>query len=123
MRYYSVHPGAPGDPPLLVREGFNWLAALFGFLWALSRKLWLDAIVLFVVAAGLSLLSKWEAWGPLVQGPLWLAFFLVVGYTANDRRRRLLERQGRPASAVVAAADEEAALLRVLNERPMDLEA
>ncbi|GAB6052489.1 hypothetical protein JCM17960_13090 [Magnetospira thiophila] len=123
MKFYSVHPAPDGAPPLLIQEGFNWAAGLLGFVWALNHRLWGTALILFALTMGLGILGHWPGIAERIQGPLGIAFFLAVGYTANDLRRCALARHGQPTTAVVAAADEEAALLRVLNEQDKRPEA
>lgn len=121
MRIYTVHyrPDAAGGDIVLVKEGFNWPAFLFGPLWALARGLWavtlgLVAAAAAVVAAGLFLPLGTVTWTALAAGAA-----LAVGHSANDLRRWTLERRGYSEEGVVTGGREDAALRRFLANTPL----
>lgn len=130
MRVWTVHARRPAEAPpgvehrraaprpaaaepVLVREGFSWLAFLFSGLWFLAHGMWL---VLALYLAGTLLLMA------LLPGSLapWaaLAVQLLVGFHARDLRRWTLARRGWRLTGVVVAADEDAAWARLLARRP-----
>lgn len=78
----------------MVPERFSIPAFLFGFLWALYRRLWLVAIIIF--AAQLALPAMVEGLGlhPALGSVGLIAFAIYVGCSANDWRREKLERNG-----------------------------
>ncbi len=122
MRLYTVHvrrhgPDADSDL-ILIKEGFCWPAFFLGPLWALWHRLWLAALVLLV--AGLALGGGGMALrlDGLSQGALSVGFAAIVGFVANDLRRRRLERRHFTNAAVVSAAGREAAELRFLDGEP-----
>lgn len=117
MRVWTVHARADGPEPVrLVREGFAWSACLFGPLWLLGQRLWLGALGWIAVTGMLAVLPGKAAF------PLLLGLCLLTGAHGRDLLRRKLTRQGFAALGVVAAPDEDAALARLLAQRP-DLSA
>ncbi len=111
MRVFTVHtppatsPGAGGATPLLLAEGFSWLALLFGPLWLLAHRLWLPAVALLLAGAALAVASPWLA----------LALHLIFAFEAQELRRWSLARQGWQAAGLVAAPNAEAALQRLVD--------
>lgn len=121
MRLYTVHVRRHGLDPdrdvVLVKEGFSWLAALFGPLWALWHGLWLVAaglvgleVVLAAVTSGLALTSPAE----MVVA---VAVAIGVGFVANDLRRWTLRRRGFDLVSVASGGDGESAVRRFLDGR------
>lgn len=98
MKVYTVHLRREGLDPdrdlVVVKEGFCWPAFLFTGLWALWHRLWLAAITIIALSAACSMIAKWLGADSLVQGTLGLAVSVLIGFAANDLRRRRLERQG-----------------------------
>ena len=120
MRVWTVHlppnldrHGRPSRrAPVLVREGFSWGAFLFGPFWLLAHRLWLHALLWFVVAAAALFL-------PAAGGaPALAALQFLLGCHARDLRRRALARRGYAQAHVVAERDEERALARLVAARP-----
>ena len=118
MRVFTIHAreggaregGAPRTR--LVREGVSFWAFLFGPLWLLWQGLWLALLGYLVLAVGVAVLpDPWEA----VAG---LALQVMLGLHARDLERWTLRRRGFAEAGVVAAPDEEAALLRLVWARP-----
>ncbi len=120
MRIWTVHlpRGATASvparrAPVLVPEGFSWGAFLFALPWLLLHRLWLEAMAY----TGVVLLLA--AFVPEEFGlPVALASQFLLGAHAQDLRRAALARRGRPAAHVVAAADADTALARLLDARP-----
>ncbi len=116
MRIYTLHlppPYTASDPcPVAVREGFNLWAFLFTALWALWHRMWLEALVLVLVALALSGFAALFGAGETVSAILSLVFMLLVGFHANDWRRAALGRRGYREQGVAAAEDEDAAIRR-----------
>ncbi len=115
MRIYTVHLPPSGDQPLLVKEGFCWPAFLFTVLWALWHRMWGTAALLFVVGTALDALVEGLGLAAPAQAAVGLAYLVVVGYLANDLRRRSLWRRGYLEAGVVAGPSREAAELRFLD--------
>jgi hypothetical protein len=112
MRLYTVQT-RPGRPPALVREGFSWLALLFGPFWLLAHRAWIAGVLALCVGAAVTLLV------PAAQaGAVDLVLAWVLGVFGNDLRRWSLARAGYELATVVAARDEDEALARLLDRRP-----
>jgi hypothetical protein len=122
VRVYTLHHPADADvlkdDPVLVREGFNWPAAVFTFMWALFSGLWLVSFLLFVAAlillGGLAYLGA----GQSVEIAAGIGFSAIVGFCANDWRRNKLLRRGYRLQGVVAAEDVETARRRWFDLHP-----
>ncbi len=122
MRLYTVHlrrrrPDAESDL-VLIKEGFCWPAFFLVPLWALWHRLWLIAVVLFatdLALGGAALLLPVDA---VSQGAVTVGLAAIVGFVANDLRRRALKRRRFTLAAVVSAASREAAERRFLDGEP-----
>ncbi len=122
MRLYTVHlrrrgPDAESDL-VLIKEGFCWPAFFLVPLWALWHRLWLVAVVLFaadLALGGAALLLPVDA---VSQGAVTVGLAAIVGFVANDLRRRALKRRRFTLAAVVSAASREAAERRFLDGEP-----
>ena len=109
MRVYTYHL-KPGETPLAdavaVREGFCWWAVVFGFLWALSHRLWLVAVVL-AAAPMLVRMAIDGGWiDPGIGSTVLIVFSFYVGCSGNDWRREKLERKGWLLAGIVTGRDD-----------------
>ena len=112
MIVYTSHV-KPNVLPVLVREGFSWGAAIFGWIWLLFEGAWVPALLVLAAAIGaLKLSGMVHSPAPLV------ALFLVQGVFGRDLVRWWLGLRGYRNAGPLAAASREAALLRLLSERP-----
>lgn len=106
-RVYTVHVrawSASADrDAVFLREGFSWGAFFFSVAWALWHRLWFWAVIVLAISAALAVASDILAIDPLTDSAIGLAFALLVGWHANDWRRRQLERAGYVSAGVVAA--------------------
>lgn len=116
MKIWTVH--AKGvSPPLLVREGFSFLAFLFSAPWFAVNRMWL-VLVLYV--------AFWSIFGSLTAGlpeeitlPVAIVGQLLIGFHARDLKRWTLKRRGWKTIGVVATqGGEDAALARLYTARP-----
>jgi hypothetical protein len=98
MKLYTVHTKSGSDitldKPIFLREGFNWLAFLFTFIWALYQRLWVFAIV--IVAANILVMTalKYGYISPFPAALVQFAMQFVVGFHANDFLRQRMQKQG-----------------------------
>lgn len=97
MRIFTFYqkPGETSwESVIAVPERFSIAAFLFGFFWALYRRLWLIAIM--ILGAQLALPGAVEMLGldPALGSVALLAFAFYVGCSANDWRREKFERLG-----------------------------
>ena len=113
MRVFTIHARDGVKPRTrLVPEGGSFWAFLFGPLWLLWRGLWLVLLGYLVLAGVIAVLpDPWE-------GVAGLAMQVLFGFHARDLERWTLRRRGFAEAGVVAAGDEEEALLRAVRVRP-----
>jgi hypothetical protein len=102
----------PNVTPLVVREGFSWWAALFGWLWLLVNAAWIPAILLFAASVAVGrLVTALQSPAPV------LGLMLLQGLFGRDLLRWGLARRGFVPGPVVEAASQDSALVRLLTER------
>ena len=112
MKMWTAHL-RPDTEPILVPEGFCWLAMIFGPLWLAMHRAWIPAaIVLAVDIISMTLIPE-----PLAF-VLDAGFAILVGLSAHDLRRWSIENRGYLLTHVIAARDEAEALGRLLTGRP-----
>ena len=73
-----------------VRDGFSWLAFIFGPVWMLCHRLWLAFVCYCVAIFAITAMSMWFG---LAEGAVTLASLvlaLLVGFEATTLRRRKL---------------------------------
>ena len=122
MRVYTVHerpiPQGVDRDVVLIKEGFCWPAFFVTVLWALYHRLWLGVIVYLAAAAVLGV--GIQAAGPdeVTETAVAVGFALVVGFEANDWRRRSLARRGYRLRGVAAGQNLEAAEQRLFTAKP-----
>lgn len=112
VRFYTVHTrrgpwsgsDLAGQETRFVKEGFAWGAFVFSGIWALWHRMWLALAVIVVGSIGLGLLEEFLEVGPALSAALGLAWSLLIGFEANDWRRRALERRGYAEVGVVSGA-------------------
>ncbi len=107
QRIYTVHVrawAASADrDAVFLREGFSWGAFFFSILWALWHRLWFWAVILLGISALLTLVPELIGLDLITDSAVSLAVALLIGWHANDWRRRALERSGYVTAGVVAA--------------------
>lgn len=111
MRVFTSHLRAD-RMPLLVREGFSWGAFLFGFLYLAANRAWIPAVL--NLAALLLAVALGRATG---SGAPLLGLALLQGFLGRDLVRWGLSRRGFSPGPVVAGADHDLALAKLLGER------
>ena len=117
MRIYTVHvppSGAVGEAEL-VKEGFCWPALVLGPIWAAWHGLWLWALGLLAVTAGLSLLGELWPSADALTSIFGLAVGVLFAGEANDLRRRQLVRRGWRHVGVVGGPGIESAHRRFID--------
>jgi hypothetical protein len=125
MRIYTVHLKRTADPLFtpdlgaqFVREGFNWAAFVFTWIWALACGLWIVAAILFAGDLGIALL--FEAIDLDTKSQFWatLGWHVIVGFAAEDLRRWTLRLRGFALAEIVAAETVAAAERRFFDHHP-----
>ncbi|TXN24349.1 DUF2628 domain-containing protein [Methylobacterium sp. WL9] len=117
MRTYTIHlpegalrgDGRALDGAAIVPDGFSPQAFAFSVLWFLFHRLWLAALFVFVLLAGLAVGGRMLGISPVAGIVISLLASLLIGLEASSLRRWSYARTGRPArDAVVAASRDEA---------------
>ena len=117
LRTYTIHLPAlavRGDAQALDRaeivpDGFSWPAFAFSVLWFLRHRLWLAALLVVALLAGLAGLGRLIGLSPVAGFTVSLLASILVGLEASSLRRWTYARQGRPArDAVIAGSIDEA---------------
>lgn len=70
-------------------SGFSWFAAIALPIWALQKRLYLLAVIMFVVSGAINYYADQNT-----QIVLFVAQFVLFGSLANRVHRRLLEQRG-----------------------------
>jgi len=112
MRLWTVHV-RKGREPVLVREAFSWGALFFGWLWLLLHRAWIPGALLLALTILVGVLTGGDGRVLLIG-----AIAVLQGLFGNDLRCWSLERRGYALAHVVAAPDEDGALVRLLDRRP-----
>jgi len=120
MTIYTVHirnnPERPGF--VLVKDGFNWMAAIFGFFWALCVGAWGVALVLFAVEMLVGAVLKNTIQNAQMIGVIQFGVAVIVGFSANEIRRLFLQRAGLVESGLVVASNKADGERRYLDAHP-----
>jgi hypothetical protein len=112
VKIFTAHTRAD-SPPVLVREGFAWGAFVFGPLWLLAQRAWIAGVLALCAVIAIAVLASEPA-----RFLLSLALAWLLGLVGHDLKRGGLQRRGYLLAHVVAAADGDAALARLLERRP-----
>ena len=94
MKLFTAHrpPHTSRDRAVFVKEGFSWPAFLFPLIWLLYQRLWLAFALYLLAVAAIGTAAADLPGGPLVA--LVLALNLILGFEANDLKRRAMLRRG-----------------------------
>ena len=124
LRVYTVHERAapPGADPdvVLVREGFAWLAAIFGLLWLLAHRLWLASAILVAVTLLLFGLSEFLGLTEAAEALIAFGLAVLTGYLGPEAWRWKLARSGYGLLGVVAGQNRDMAEHRLFSAWPVD---
>lgn len=95
---FTVHrnswSAAPRDDAILIREGFNVAAFLFGPFWALWNGMWRTTIFLLLLTLAVSGGAKMLGLSDSAMLVLCLGAQAAAGLWGNDWRRHVLARRG-----------------------------
>ena len=112
MTLFTTHL-RPGQPPLLLREGFSGAAFWFGALWLAIHRAWIAAALTMAAF----LLTLWLGRLTGSAAPL-IGFAILQGLICPDLRRWSLDQRGFTRGPVVSGPDSDQALARLLDARP-----
>jgi hypothetical protein len=110
VKTYSVQTlpwsSASDGSVVLIAEGFNWYALIFGPFWALWHGMWRTAIVLLVIGAAIGGVGALAGLAPDAVSVSQVLVQIALGLWGNDLRRSALARRGYVERAVVAGRNQ-----------------
>jgi hypothetical protein len=109
VKIFTTH-ARPGEPPVLLREGFSWAGFFFGFLYLAANRAWIQAAL--NLAALLLVLSLSRAIGNAAPT---LGLAILQGVFARDLLRWSFAQRGFIEGPVVAAPDQDQAFGRLID--------
>ena len=120
MSIYTVlePPDGKSERVAFVPEGFSWGALMFGLLWALWHRMWVVALLLFVLSAILSIATNLELLGPGFAALLQFGIGLIFAFEARSLQAKSLERVGFRRAALIQASNGDAAEHAYFSGRP-----
>jgi|SRR5690242_16292441 hypothetical protein len=92
-KVYTAHVRGRGSVDrdiVFVKDGFSWGAFFFTGIWALWHRLWFFALIVFASGFAIGFVTDFLDLDPLTDAAVGLAWAVLVGYEANDARRRAL---------------------------------
>ncbi|MCA0422443.1 MAG: DUF2628 domain-containing protein [Proteobacteria bacterium] len=119
MQVYTVHRAKRGATPEAVEfvpDGFSYGAFVFGPFWLAYRRLWLVLAIVLMAIAIITGIEYAAGLNPAIGGALSLLTGLFLGLEGNQLVRWTLERNGRPALAVVTGKNLDEAEFRYFSE-------
>ncbi len=115
-KIYTVHINLNQEhaveKAIFVREGFNFMAFIFGIAWALYHKMWFYS---FIIGITMTLLGAANEQNWLQDDTILVlntALNVIIGLWANDLRRNHLANKGYIISDIVVSDNELAAQQR-----------
>lgn len=103
---------------ILIKDGFSFPAAFFGFIWALVVGAWELALALFLVQLALSAVLPSLIENTAALGIVQFGAAVLVGFVANEGRRMVLSRRGFEEIGVVTGHNKLDAERRFLDAHP-----
>jgi hypothetical protein len=105
-----------------VKKGFGWPAFFFTWIWALVKKMWIEGILLLVVAIIINSLDRIlnlnQTFGGVgISLLLTLVFCFVVGLNGNKWKRNNLIKSGYEKIDTVAASSRDSAVTLVIKSK------
>lgn len=106
MNIYSVYADSSKkeNTPILIKQGFSFIAGVFNCFWALYHKMWFIAFFTMIVSllAGTLKISY-------IFYPVNIAILFIFGFFASEIREHYTEKNGFELSDIILARDEEEA--------------
>lgn len=107
------------EKAVFIRDGFSFPAFVFGGFWLAYKRLWLALCAFLIVLAALTGFGYWLGLDPMAVSGLGMLLNLYVGVEGYDIQRRMLERNNKPAVAVVTARKLEDAEAKFFASLPL----
>ncbi len=119
MALYTILESPDGrlEKTVMVREGFSLAAAVLMVFWALWNRMWVVAILLFVLSVALEVGAREFGLHPMLVSMAGLATALIFGFEARALQIMSLKRAGYRLAGVISAESAEAAELQYFAGR------
>lgn len=119
MKIFTVLEPPDGKPERVafIPEGFSWGAFLLSVLWALWRRMWVVAALLFVLTSLLTIATRFELLGLGLAALMNVGIALIFACEARNLEVASLERAGFRCSGLIQASNAEAAELIYFDGR------
>lgn len=113
MNIYSIYIKGNMDDsdPILVKQGFSFIAAIFNIFWSLYHRMWLFFMLGLIVSAIPSFFEGIHFFDRLIAVTQ-ISTFLIFGFLNADMREYALEKSGYELYDVVVASDEKEAEMK-----------
>jgi len=125
LNTYSIHIRRHGLNPdhdiKVIRDGFSWMACLFGPVWAIWHRSWWALLALSGAQLAMFALIYGLGLGETASIIISSGVAIALGYLASDIRRWMMDRQGFREAGYIVAKDEDAALLRYFDNNDNEL--
>jgi len=126
LRVYTVHlPSllSRDKTPVLIKEGFSWGGFLFGMIWALWHRLWIEAAALLALVLAVGVIADFIELSEPIEAAVMLTIAVLIGCSGNDWRRESLRQRGYHEIGVVVGSSMEEALRRFLDLRELEAQS
>jgi hypothetical protein len=119
MAHFTVLEAPDGNPDRIttVKEGFSAGALVFTVFWALWHRMWVVAVVLFVLFVAVASAVATQVLDPAVAGVLEAAIAVLFGFEARSLHLMSLERAGYRVVGLISTTSREAAELDYFMSR------
>jgi len=109
MNIYSVYVNRTENNknPILIPQGFSFIAGVFNALWAMYHKMWLVALFAIIISS----LANPAQPSYIVYG-LNVGVLFIFGFFASDMREYYAQKKGFELDDIILAASEEEAEVR-----------
>ena len=115
MRIYLVHV-APNTDPVLLKDGFSFMAFIFSGFWALWHRMWFVSALIFGGWVLLEFLLTFIGAINELRLVMTISLSTIIGFGANDWLSSSLLRRGYSLDGLVAAPRLDAALRRWFDQ-------
>tara|TARA_A100001037_G_C15033347_1_gene582042 strand:- start:591 stop:956 length:366 start_codon:yes stop_codon:yes gene_type:complete len=115
MRTYLVHV-IPNTDPILLKDGFSFMAFVFSGFWALWHRMWFVSAMIFGGWGLLEFLLTFTGAVNELRLVMTMGFSLIVGFGAHDWLSSSLLRRGYSLGGLVVAPRLDAALRRWFDQ-------
>ena len=126
LRVYTVHlPSLLSwdKTPVLIKEGFSWGGFVFGMIWALWHRLWIEAAALLALTLAVGVIADYIDLSEPIEAAVMVTIAVLVGCSGHDWRRESLRQRGYHEIGVVVGPNMDEALRRFLDLRELDAQS